>query len=59
MVGPLGAIDSQPPFAHFTERKTEVQGREVAGGGEAGHHDIVLGQDNNSLSVPFRGGLCG
>ena len=59
MVGPLGTTDSQPAFAHFTERETEVQGREVAGGGETGHHDIVLGQDHNSLSAPSRGGLCG
>ena len=49
---PLGTIDRQLPCAHFTDRETEVQGREVAGGGETRHHDIALGQDHVSLSAP-------
>ena len=56
---PLGTIDSQLPCAHFTDRETEVQGREVAGGGERRHHGIALGQDHVSLSAPSWGGCSG
>ena len=55
----MGTIDSQLPWAHFTDRETEVRGREVAGGGERRHHGIALGQDHVSLSAPSWGGCSG
>lgn len=56
---PLGTIDSQLPCAHFIDRETEVQGREVAGRGERRHYDIALGQDHVSLSASSWGGCSG
>lgn len=44
---------------HFTERKTEAQGRDVSGGGEKDHYDVVLRQKPGCFSAPPQSGHCG
>lgn len=36
-----GSWADSSPSTHFTERKTEAQGREVSGRGEKGHYNVV------------------